>query len=76
MLYQYFLYEIWTGLREHAIGYRERPFFMGRHLKEPRLFHCNYEGVDAKRFPSVRGDNFHEAFKEIIHEYRSAERKS
>ena len=28
MLHQYFLYEIWTGLREHAKGYRERPFFM------------------------------------------------
>jgi hypothetical protein len=24
-------------------------FFMDWYLKEPRLFHCNYEGVDANR---------------------------
>ena len=55
MLHQYFLYEIWTGLREHAKGYRERPFFMDWHLKEPRLFHCNYEGVDAKTVSQREG---------------------
>jgi hypothetical protein len=75
MLHQYFLYEIWAGLREYAKEYTERPFFMNWHLKEPRLFHCNYEGVDASRFPSVRDDNFHQAFKAQVQEYRNAEQK-
>lgn len=73
ILHQYFLYEIWAGLREYAQEYRERPFFMDWHLKEPRVFHCNYEGVDASRFPSVTDDNYHEAFKARVREHRNGE---
>jgi hypothetical protein len=75
MLDQYSLYEIWAELREYAKEYRERPFFMDWHLKEPRLFHCNYEGVDASRLPSVRDDNYHEAFKARVREHRDGEQE-
>lgn len=70
MFGQYRLYEIWVRLRECATEYRERPFFMDWHLKEPRMFHCNFEGVDAGRFPSVRDEGYHEAFAAKVREYR------
>ncbi len=59
MLEQYFLYDIWYGLRGLAVDYRERPFFMDWYLKEPSLFHCNFDGVDEDRFPGVRSDKYH-----------------
>jgi hypothetical protein len=73
MLEQYFLYEIWAGLREYATEYAERPFFMDWYLNEPRLFHCNYKGVDASRFPSVRDDNYHQALKAQVRNHRNPE---
>ena len=62
MLEQYFLYEIFDGLCGLSEEYRERPFFMDWHLKEPSLFHCNFERVDEDRFPSVRSDKYHKIF--------------
>jgi hypothetical protein len=73
MLEQYFLYEIWAGLREYATEYAERPFFMDWYLNEPRLFHCNYKGVDASRFPSVRDDNYHQVLKAQVRNHRNSE---
>ena len=58
MLEQYFLYEIFDGLRRLSTEYRERPFFMDWYLKEPSQFHCNFERVDEDRFPSVRSDKY------------------
>jgi hypothetical protein len=75
MLHQYLLYEIWSELREYAKEYRERPFFMDWHLKEPHLFHCNFEGIDASRFPSVRDENYGEAFTARVREYRNAQQE-
>jgi hypothetical protein len=67
MLEQYFLYEIWDGLRNLAEEYRERPFFMDWHLKkEPSLFHCNFERVDEDRFPSVRSDRYHKIVSQRV----------
>jgi hypothetical protein len=51
---QYFLHGICEELKSCIDGYKERPFFMDWQLKERRLFHCNFENVDAVRFPSVR----------------------
>ena len=70
LLGQHRLYNIWAELQEYAVEYKERPFFLDWHLKEPRMFHCNFEGVDASRFPSVRDDSYHEAFKARVREYR------
>lgn len=50
----YYLYYIWVGLSEVAEQYIEQPFFKDWYLKEERLFHCNFENVDASRFPSMR----------------------
>jgi hypothetical protein len=58
-----------------GVAYRERPFFMDWYLKEPRLFHCNYEGVDANRFPSARDDNYYKALQGSVGEDRSAEQE-
>jgi hypothetical protein len=69
MLEQYFLYEICDGLRNVAQEYRERPFFMD-HLKEPSLFHCNFERVDENRYPSVRSDRFREIFSKRVRAHR------
>jgi hypothetical protein len=66
MLEQYFLYEIWDGLRKLAEEYRERPFFMDWHLKEPSLFQCNFERVDEDRFPSVRSDRYRKTFSKYV----------
>ncbi|MBX5131266.1 hypothetical protein HJB80_00960 [Rhizobium lentis] len=64
MLEQYFLYETLDGLRGLAKEYRERPFFLDWHLQEPSLFHCNFEGVDEDRFPSVRSDEYHKTLSQ------------
>ena len=50
----YWLYNIWTTLYEYNVEYTERPFFLNWHLNEEYLFHCNFENVDRKRFPSMR----------------------
>jgi hypothetical protein len=73
MLQQYFLYEIWGGLRGLAETYRERPFFLDWHLREPSLFHCNFDGVDEDRFPSVRSDKYKEIFSARV---QNAKRKA
>jgi hypothetical protein len=54
---QYHLYTIWAQLREFAVEHRERPFFLDWHLKEPRLFHCNFENVDTARYPKTIRSN-------------------
>ena len=55
LLGQYQLYEIWAELQKFVVPYRERPFFLNWHLAgEPYQFHCNFENVDAVRYPSVR----------------------
>jgi hypothetical protein len=59
LLGQYQLYAIWAELGQFAVTYRERPFFLDWHLgAESRLFHCNFEDVDASRYPSVRDKHF------------------
>jgi hypothetical protein len=60
---QYQLYDLWAEPREFARPFRERPFFLDWHLKEPHLFHCNFENVDAARYPSVRDENYWEGLK-------------
>lgn len=60
---QYQLYAVWAELREFARPFRERPFFLDWYLKEAHLFHCNFENVDAARYPSVRDENYREALK-------------
>ncbi len=54
MLGQYWLYQIWAVLNENYRDYTERPFFLEWHLQEQYLFHCNFENVNKKRFPSMR----------------------
>ncbi len=54
MLGVYWLYDIWTTLNEYNAPYTERPFFLNWHLKQEYLFHCNFENIDHKRFPSMR----------------------
>ena len=66
MLEQYLLYELWDGLRDLAEDFRERPFFLDWHLKEPSLFHGNFNGVDEDRFPSVRGEKYREALSACV----------
>ena len=57
LLGQYQLYEIWAELQRVAEPYRERPFFLDWHLQgHPCQFHCNFENVDAVRYPSVTPD--------------------
>jgi hypothetical protein len=70
MLKQYFLYDIWDSLRKVAEEYRERPFFMDWYLKEPSLFHCNFEKVDEDRFPSVRSDKYPKIMSKRISAYK------
>jgi hypothetical protein len=65
---QYQLYTLWAELRQFAVNYRERPFFLDWYLKEPSLFHCNFENVDAARYPSVIDEHYREASKSRIAE--------
>jgi len=60
----YRLYEIWVFLCEHREDYIEQPLLLDWHLKEPYLFHCNFEGVDNRNFPnmeeeSLKGSNLY-----------------
>ncbi len=54
MLGVYWLYEIWTTLNRYNIRYTERPKLLNSQIKEPYLFHCNFENVNSGRYPSVR----------------------
>lgn len=54
MLNIYYLYDTWVGLAEIAEEYSEQPFFHDKPFKEGYLFHCNFENVDADRFPNLR----------------------
>jgi len=74
LLGQYSLYEIWAELSEYGEDYREKPLFMDWHLSEPRDFHCNFEGVDSRRFPSVRDDHYLDTFKERVDSYRAGKK--
>lgn len=47
------VYEVWELLFRYAEEYREQPMFMDWHLKSQYLFHCNFENVDANRFPNM-----------------------
>jgi hypothetical protein len=49
----YFIYDTWAVLRERTQPYVEQPFFLDWHLGERYLFHCNFEGVDAERYPNM-----------------------
>lgn len=46
------VYELWELLSRFHEPYEERPFFLDWHLERPYLFHCNFENVDAERFPN------------------------
>ncbi|MDR7225385.1 hypothetical protein [Aminobacter aminovorans] len=76
MLQQYFLYDIWAGLRELAKEYRERPFFLDWHLKEPSLFHCNFDGVNEDLYPSVRSDRYLDIFSERVEAYKGRQQSN
>ncbi len=54
MLGVYWLYDFWNTLYEHNIEYAEKPFLLNWALKEGFQFHCNFENIDHKRFPSMR----------------------
>ncbi len=54
MLNVYYLYETWAGLADVVEEFSEQPFFHDKPFKEGYLFHCNFEDVDANRFPSWR----------------------
>lgn len=49
----YRAYEVWELLSRFCEDYQEQPFFLDWHLKTQYLFHCNFENVDASRFPSM-----------------------
>lgn len=69
LLGQFHLYDIWMQLRDLATEYTERPFFMKWHLREPRMFHCNFQNVDT-RFPSVRDEKYVEIFQARVRAHR------
>ena len=52
MLGIYRLYQIWASLKEYQTEYVEQPFFKDWQFKGRRMFHCNFEDVDSKRFPN------------------------
>ena len=54
MLGVYWLYDFWNTLYEYNIEYTERPLFLNWYLKDGSLFHCNFENVDHKRFPTLQ----------------------
>jgi hypothetical protein len=54
----YRLYEIWARLRElQEETFTEQPFFKDVPFNEGYLFHCNFENVDAVRFPNMKERN-------------------
>ncbi len=52
------VYAFWELMTRYATEFRERPFFLDWHLGGPYLFHCNFEDVDATRFPNMDDENF------------------
>ena len=52
------VYELWEFLFRRAESFRERPFFLDWHVRQPHLFHCNFENVDESRFPNMDHENF------------------
>ena len=52
MLNMYYLYETWAGLAEVVQDFSEQPFFHDKPFEEGYQFHCNFENVDADRFPN------------------------
>ena len=55
LLGTYWLYDAWAVLHKHNFEYVERPFFFYWNMNDEYLFHCNFDNVDAVRFPT-----FHE----------------
>lgn len=53
----YDLYWQWAALSELVQPYVEQPFFKDWPFDEGYMFHCNFDGVDVTRFPSVHGDD-------------------
>lgn len=47
------LYAMWDSLRELARPGCESPFFKEWPRNESYLFHCNFDGIDKERFPSM-----------------------
>jgi hypothetical protein len=54
MLNVYYLYDTWAGLADVVEEFSEQSFFHDKPFKEGYLFHCNFEDVDADRFPNWR----------------------
>jgi hypothetical protein len=54
LLNMYSLYSTWVKLSSLCDEYTEQPFFHDKPFNEGYLFHCNFENVDAERFPSWR----------------------
>jgi hypothetical protein len=54
----YRIYELWELMYRYSHDYRERPFFLEWHLRDRYLFHCNFEGVDRVRFPSMQDEHY------------------
>lgn len=50
----YYLYDTWAGLAGCVEEYSEQPFFHDKAFNEGYMFHCNFENVDATRFPNWR----------------------
>ena len=54
LLHMYDLYETWAKLSEFSEAYTEQPFFHDKPFDKGYLFHCNFENVDAERFPNEK----------------------
>lgn len=54
LLHVYYIYEKWVFLMEKAQNYTEKPFHLGWILREPYMFYCPFENVDANRFPNSK----------------------
>ena len=52
----YRLYDQLMRLEELTTEYVEQPFFKDWPFGEPYQFHCNFDGVDADRFPNPQED--------------------
>ena len=50
---QFRFHNIVTDLRELVFPHTEQPFFGDRKFREKFLLHCNFNGVDATRFPNT-----------------------
>lgn len=56
LLGAYDLYWQWADLSELAEPYVEQPFFKDWPRHEGYMFHCNFDNVDAARFPSCHDE--------------------